>query len=121
MADTGTSGPPAEEPGGALEPRDPAPRPRRRRKERMPEPGTPPGLLVADPDAPKPVIRVLAYGPDGVDERAIQSPDEIIGRAVRVQRGSRKGRSSTRCGAIVFRRAFSRDASRVTLNWSWRR
>ena len=77
MADTGRSGPPAEEPGGALTPRDPAPRPRRRRKERMPEPGTPPGLLVADPDAPKPVIRVLAYGPDGVDERPIRSPDEI--------------------------------------------
>jgi magnesium transporter len=43
----------------------------------MPEPGAPPGLLVADPDAPKPEIRVLAYGPDGVDERALKSPAEI--------------------------------------------
>jgi len=77
MAESGRSGTPAEEPGGALTPRDPpAPR-RRRRRERMPGPGAPPGILVADPDAPKPVIRVLAYGPDGVDERDIQSPDEI--------------------------------------------
>jgi magnesium transporter len=74
MADVGRSGPPAEEPGGALEPRD-APRPRRRR--RVTAPGSSPGLLVTDPDAPKPVLRVLAYGPDAVDERDLKGPDEI--------------------------------------------
>jgi magnesium transporter len=73
MAD-GRSGTPAEEPGGALDAPAAAPRPRRRR---LKSPGTAPGLLVADPDSPKPVLRVLAYGPDGVDERDLKSPDEI--------------------------------------------
>ncbi len=36
-------------------------------KKRVP-PGAPPGTLVADPRAPKPVLRVLAYGPDGFKE-----------------------------------------------------
>ncbi|MBU1910346.1 MAG: magnesium and cobalt transport protein CorA, partial [Verrucomicrobia bacterium] len=31
-------------------------------------PGAPPGTLIVDPHAPKPVITVIAYGPDGFTE-----------------------------------------------------
>jgi magnesium transporter len=34
-------------------------------------PGSAPGTLVADPSAPKPVIRVMAYGPAGMVEKTI--------------------------------------------------
>ncbi len=34
-------------------------------------PGTSPGTLITDPDSPRPIIRVIAYGPEGVDERQI--------------------------------------------------
>ena len=84
MAQRDASDRPAEEPGGALNPQptpDPkqsaAPRPRRRRRGRVPVPGTPPGTLITDPEAPKPVISVLAFGPDGVDERQLKSGDEL--------------------------------------------
>jgi magnesium transporter len=69
---------PAEEPRGALDPAQAKEsRPRRRRKSRLSMPGAPTGQLVADPDAPRPVLRVLAYGPDGVDERPLKSVDEL--------------------------------------------
>lgn len=35
-------------------------------------PGSAPGTLVVDPDAPKPVIRVMAYGPDRLFEDTIE-------------------------------------------------
>jgi magnesium transporter len=34
-------------------------------------PGAPPGMLVADPSACKPVVRLIAYGPTGYDEREL--------------------------------------------------
>jgi magnesium transporter len=46
-------------------------------------PGASPGTLVADPESKKPVIRVLAYGPDGIDEAIVETPEtlkHIVGR-----------------------------------------
>jgi magnesium transporter len=40
-------------------------------------PGAPPGTLIPDPDAPFPVIRVLAYGPEAIAERAVESPQQV--------------------------------------------
>lgn len=78
MAQRDGSERPAEEPGGALDPqKSAAPRPRRRRKGRVPVPGTPPGTLITDPEAPKPVVSVLAFGPDGVDERQLKAVAEL--------------------------------------------
>lgn len=39
--------------------------------------GQPPGTVIANPDAPRPMLRVLAYGPESFVERAIQSPEEV--------------------------------------------
>jgi len=50
---------------------------------RRSEPGAPPGLVVADPAQPQPVIHVLAYGPEGLVEKDLASPDEgyaLVGR-----------------------------------------
>jgi magnesium transporter len=77
MAEGDEVGRPASEPGDAPACKPAAPRPRRRSKRRLPTPGTPPGLLVADPEAPAPVVSVLAFGPDGVDERVLKSVDEL--------------------------------------------
>ncbi|MBL8862908.1 MAG: magnesium/cobalt transporter CorA [Planctomycetes bacterium] len=52
---------------------------RRRRRLRAAPPGSSPGTLVADPEAPRPVLRVFSYGPEGVDERAIEDPRELRG------------------------------------------
>ena len=55
----------------------PAPRkPRHHRRRRAP-PGTSPGTLVLDPEAPRPVLHVLAFGPDGVDEAAPRTVAEL--------------------------------------------
>ncbi len=40
-------------------------------------PGTPPGTLTVDPEAPKPVIRVMAYGPDSYMEVEITDPTRL--------------------------------------------
>jgi len=41
---------------------------------RRTEPGAPPGTLVADPAASKPVVRLIAYGPAGFVERELATP-----------------------------------------------
>jgi magnesium transporter len=47
------------------------------RRPQGPRPGVAPGVLVADPNAPKPVISVMAYGPDGVAESEIAHVNEV--------------------------------------------
>ncbi len=47
-------------------------------KKRVPR-GAPPGTLVADPRAPKPVLRAMAYGPDGLRELEHADLDSIAG------------------------------------------
>ena len=56
----------------------------KRRRKRLreefaarPEPGSPPGTLVPDPEAPRGRIQVLAYGPEGYDEQNLHNPREI--------------------------------------------
>ena len=58
-------------------------RPRRRRKRRRTGIGEVPGTLKVDPNAPQPIIHVIAYGPDEAIERDIGDVHEIrqlIGR-----------------------------------------
>ena len=52
---------------------------RRLRQEarRQTKPGARPGTLVADPAANKPVIRVMAYGPEQLEERTLASVNEL--------------------------------------------
>ncbi len=49
---------------------------RRRRHRRLP-PGTAPGTLVVDPGAPRPVVRVMAFGPEGLVEQPVQDLGSI--------------------------------------------
>jgi magnesium transporter len=49
-------------------------RPRRRRRA---PPGTAPGTLIGEPGAAPPKIRLIAYGPDRVEEREIVKLDEL--------------------------------------------
>ena len=37
-------------------------------------PGAPPGMIAVDPEAPRPVIRVTAYGPEKLEEQEIEDP-----------------------------------------------
>jgi magnesium transporter len=48
----------------------------RTRIHRRQPPGSGPGMVV-DPQAPKPIMRVMAFGPDGVVERTIESPEAV--------------------------------------------
>ncbi len=50
---------------------------KKRKKARRPPPGAAPGTIAVDPAAAKPLIRVLAYGPEGCIERTIAEPAEI--------------------------------------------
>jgi len=50
---------------------------RRFRIHRPQSPGAPPGTLVPDPEAPHPVIHVLAYGPERYGERQVGSVQEL--------------------------------------------
>ncbi|MCC6573046.1 MAG: magnesium/cobalt transporter CorA [Planctomycetes bacterium] len=52
-------------------------RPRETTFHRRTEPGAAPGTLVADPQAPKPSIHVMAYGPEGAEERVVIDPQEL--------------------------------------------
>ena len=49
----------------------------RRKSRKRPPPGSPPGTLLGDPSAPKPVINVIAYSSDGCKEQAIQDVAEL--------------------------------------------
>jgi magnesium transporter len=44
-----------------------------RRHHRLP-PGTPPGTVEVDPSAPRPVVRVVGYGADGLHEQSVDDP-----------------------------------------------
>ncbi|MHC4470644.1 MAG: magnesium/cobalt transporter CorA [Planctomycetota bacterium] len=52
---------------------------RKRKRRRRHSPGTAPGTIVVDPEAVASVIRLVAYGPDGVEEREIDDTQEIAG------------------------------------------
>ncbi len=39
--------------------------------------GAPPGTLISHPDAAAPEIRVLGFGPDGLEEQTLESPAEL--------------------------------------------
>ncbi len=49
------------------------------RLKRRAAPGSAPGTLVADPGAPVPQIRVMAYGPDGLEEASIARASDVTG------------------------------------------
>jgi magnesium transporter len=49
---------------------------RKRLRERKP-PGTSPGTLVADPQSPRPILRVMAFDEKELVERAIEDPREL--------------------------------------------
>jgi magnesium transporter len=40
-------------------------------------PGASPGTLIADPKAYPPVVSVIAFGPDGFEEKSVRSPQEV--------------------------------------------
>ncbi len=40
-------------------------------------PGAPPGTLIPDPEAPQPIIRVIAYGPEALTEQDVSSPRQV--------------------------------------------
>ena len=42
-------------------------------------PGAAPGTVVADPEAPKPVVTLFAYGPDRMEERQIDDIADVRG------------------------------------------
>ncbi len=51
---------------------------RRRRKHRTrSRPGTSPGTIAVDPEAPRPAIRILGYGPDDCVEREVASAQDL--------------------------------------------
>lgn len=52
-------------------------RKRRSRKAKRPPTGSSPGTLVADPTLPPPKFRLIAYGPDRMEERQLGSPAEL--------------------------------------------
>ncbi|MFH1574337.1 MAG: magnesium and cobalt transport protein CorA, partial [Acidobacteriota bacterium] len=47
------------------------------RISRRSSPGTAPGTLVVDPQAPRPVIDVIAYGPEKVIEKRLDDPEAV--------------------------------------------
>lgn len=50
---------------------------RRRKRRHRARPGTAPGTLIVDPEAPKPVIAMMSYDAAGVRETTIARPSEI--------------------------------------------
>lgn len=55
----------------------PKPRPHKHRPLRHSPPGAPPGTLMVDPSAPQPIIRVLAYDPETVNEFEVDDPNQL--------------------------------------------
>lgn len=49
---------------------------RKRRRRRLP-PGAAPGAFHIDPDAPRPVVQLIGYGPDATEEISITTPAQI--------------------------------------------
>ena len=49
----------------------------RRRRRRRPTPGSAPGTISIDPEAPRPEIRLMRYGPDHFEELALPDADAI--------------------------------------------
>jgi magnesium transporter len=49
----------------------------RRRRRLHTKPGLAPGTIEVDPQAPKPKLRVIAYGPEGVEEAELAGVDEV--------------------------------------------
>jgi magnesium transporter len=47
--------------------------------ERRTPPGASPGTLIIDPVAPAPVIRIMAYGPEGVADQTLTDPQAVRG------------------------------------------
>ena len=59
------------------------PVPAARRKSRRTPPGSPPGMLVADPASPRPHLSIMAYGKDALEERrdiSLEDLDELKNR-----------------------------------------
>jgi len=50
---------------------------RKYRMKRRPPPGSPPGTLVGVPGTPPPTIRVIAYGPEGIEEHTPARVEEL--------------------------------------------
>jgi magnesium transporter len=50
---------------------------RRRKFHRRTKPGASPGMIVSDPASPQPVIHVMAYGPDRLEERTVASIESL--------------------------------------------
>jgi magnesium transporter len=50
---------------------------KRKGARRRSPPGAPPGTVTADPDAPRPVVRVMAFGPGELLERTLEDVGEI--------------------------------------------
>ncbi len=49
----------------------------RRRRRKLPL-GHRPGSIAVDPQAPRPVLRAIGYGPDGIDDRPLQRPADVL-------------------------------------------
>jgi magnesium transporter len=43
---------------------------------RRTKPGAPPGIVIADPEQPQPVIHVISFGPEGTVESSVPTPAE---------------------------------------------
>jgi magnesium transporter len=48
-----------------------------RRLRRYPPPGTAPGTLIVDPDAARPVVRLMLYGRAATEERTVEDVDSL--------------------------------------------
>ncbi len=63
----------------AHRPSSSVPKRSKRRFRRQTRPGTPPGAVVPNPDAPPPIIRLVTYGPTDVTEHEIDDLKRIAG------------------------------------------